>query len=373
MSDQQRADTSDESCLPLRRHATRPLRLGNLTIGGEAPITLQTMTKCDTRDVAATLSQLRSVAALGCDIVRLAVPDMEAANALAAIRRGVPDLPLIADIHFDYRLALAAVNAGFDGLRLNPGNIGHVDQIRAVVAAARPRRLPIRIGVNGGSLEKEILAQYGSATPAALVASALRHVALLEAEEYYEIKISVKASDALRTVAAYRLLAAATPYPLHIGVTEAGTFLAGTVRSCAALGTLLYEGIGDTIRISLTDTPEQEVRVGQELLRALDLRPPGSSVTSCPTCGRVQVDVITTARTLEAELERYYQAHPAAARPHVAVMGCIVNGPGEAREADIALAGGAGKFILFKKGQQVGVVPESAALTAVMQLVREFK
>jgi (E)-4-hydroxy-3-methylbut-2-enyl-diphosphate synthase len=354
------------------RDGTMPLKLGALSIGGGAPISVQTMTKTDTRDVETTVAQIQRVADLGCDIVRLAVPDAAAAEALAQIRRRVPQVPLIADIHFDYRLALAAVSAGVDGLRINPGNIGGVDRVRAVAQAARPRRLPIRIGVNGGSLEADLLRRHGSATAEALVESALRHVALLEAEAYQEIKISVKASDVPRTLAAYRLLAAQTRYPLHLGVTEAGTFLAGTVRSCAAMGALLLEGVGDTIRVSLTDTPEQEVRVGIELLRALGLREPGPSVTSCPTCGRTRVDVIGVARAVEDELERYYRAKPAARRPRVAVMGCVVNGPGEAKGADIAIAGGDGKFVLFRAGERVGIVAESEAVEAVLKLVREF-
>ncbi|MDD5705239.1 MAG: flavodoxin-dependent (E)-4-hydroxy-3-methylbut-2-enyl-diphosphate synthase [Kiritimatiellae bacterium] len=354
-----------------QREQTRQLSVGALRIGGGAPVSVQTMTKTDTRDVDATVAQIRRVMALGCDLVRLAVPDAEAAGALALIRRQV-ETPLVADIHFDYRLALAAVNAGVDGLRINPGNIGGVERIRAVVAAVRPRRLPIRIGVNSGSLEADILARHGAATPEALVESALRHVALLEGEDYREIKISVKASDVPRTLAAYRLLAQRTNYPLHLGVTEAGTFLAGTVRSSIALGALLLEGIGDTIRVSLTDTPEQEVRVGLELLRALGLRAPGPSVTSCPTCGRTRVDVAAIARAIEDALERHYREHPAVPRPHVAVMGCVVNGPGEARGADIAIAGGDGRFVLFHAGRQVGVVPEADAVEAVMQLVREF-
>ena len=354
------------------RDGTRPLRLGALAIGGGAPVSVQTMTKTDTRDVAATVAQIRRVTDLGCDIVRLAIPDAEAATALAAIRRQVPDVPLVADIHFDYRLALAAVEAGVDGLRINPGNIGGADRVRAVVQAARPRRLPIRIGVNGGSLERDLLERHGSATPEALVESALRHVALLEAEDYHEIKISVKASDVPRTLAAYRLLAARTRYPLHLGVTEAGTFLAGTVRSCTAMGALLLEGIGNTIRISLTDKPEQEVRVGLELLRATGLRAPGPSVTSCPTCGRTRVDVVSIARAVEDGLERHYRAHPAARRPHVAVMGCVVNGPGEARGADIAICGGDGNFVLFRDGRRVGLVREAEAVEAVLKLAREF-
>ena len=351
------------------RKPTRKITLGTLAIGADAPISVQTMTKTDTRDVAATVAQIRAVTELGCDLVRLAVPDAAAATALAEIRRQV-EVPLVADIHFDHRLALAAINAGVDGLRINPGNIGGVDHVRTVVEAARPRKIPIRIGVNGGSLEKEVLARHGSATPEALVESVLGHVALLEAVNYHEIKISVKASDVARTIAAYRLLAEQTHYPLHLGVTEAGTFLAGTVRSCAAMGVLLQEGIGDTIRVSLTADPCEEVRVGIELLRALGLRAPGASVTSCPTCGRTQVGVAAVAQEIERQLEAHYRANPAALRPHVAVMGCVVNGPGEARAADIALAGGKDVFVLYVHGKQTATIPQSEAVAHVVTLVK---
>lgn len=354
------------------RRQTRRITLGGIPIGNGAYISVQTMTKTDTCDVTATVAQIQAVAAAGCDIVRLAVPDGAAAVALGIIRKQV-NLPLVADIHFDYRLALAALDAGVDGLRINPGNIGGPAAVRAVVAAARVRRVPIRIGVNGGSLEKDILARYGSATAEALVESALRHVALLEAEDYREIKIAVKASNVFNTLAAYRLLADRTDYPLHLGLTEAGTFLAGTVRSCVTMGALLLEGIGDTLRVSLTDTPEREVRVAVEMLRALGLRAPGPSVTSCPTCGRTQVDVAGIALEVERRLEAFYLAHPAALRPHVAIMGCLVNGPGEARAADIAVAGGHGKFALYMRGKQVAVISDSDAVDRVLQMVAEWR
>jgi (E)-4-hydroxy-3-methylbut-2-enyl-diphosphate synthase len=353
------------------RKATRRIMLGRVAIGGGAPVSVQTMTKTDTRDVAATVAQIRAVAEAGADIVRLAIPDAAAADALREIRKQV-DTPLVADIHFDHRLALRAIEAGIDGLRINPGNIGGVEHVRAVVAAARPRRVPIRIGVNAGSLEKEILAKHGSATAEALVESALGHVAMLEAEDYREIKISVKASDVARTIAAYRLLSERTDYPLHLGVTEAGTFFGGTVRSCAALGALLDAGIGDTIRISLTADPREEVRVGVELLRAFAMRAPGAAVTSCPTCGRTQVDVARIAGEIEQRLEQYYQQHPTAPRPHVAVMGCVVNGPGEARAADIALAGGKGIFALYERGEYVANVPEAEAVARVIERVTSW-
>ena len=357
--------------MPVRR-PTRRIMLGRLAIGAEAPVSVQTMTKTDTRDVVATVAQIRAVVDLGCDIVRLAVPDAAAAAALAEIRKQV-DVPLVADIHFDYRLALAAIDAGVDGLRINPGNIGGAEHVRAVVAAARPRKIPIRIGVNAGSLEKTILEKHGSATPEALVESAMRHVAVLEAANYRESKISVKASDVARTIAAYRLLAEQTSYPLHLGVTEAGTFLAGTIRSCSAMGVLLQEGIGDTIRVSLTADPCEEVRVGIELLRAFGLREPGASVTSCPTCGRTQVDVACVAQEIERQLEAHYRASPAAPRPHVAVMGCVVNGPGEAREADIALAGGKENFVLYVHAQKVDTILQADAVARVVDLVKGWK
>ena len=355
-----------------RRHPTRQIRLGQLAVGGDAPISVQTMTKTDTRDVSATVAQIHELESVGVDVVRLAVVDEAAASALKAIREAV-HVPLVADIHFDHRLALRAVAGGADGLRLNPGNIGGAEHVREVVAAARERNVPIRIGVNAGSLERDLLARYGGATAEALVESALRHVAMLESFDYREIKISVKASDVARTVEAYRRLSARTEYPLHLGVTEAGTLLPGTVRSSVALGMLLAEGIGDTIRVSLTDAPAREVKVGLEILRCLGLRARGPSVISCPTCGRVEVDVVSVAQQVEMELERFYGNNSDAPRPVVAVMGCAVNGPGEAREADIAIAGGRGKFALYVGGRQVGTVPESAAVSAVLDAVTKWK
>lgn len=353
------------------RKITRQIQVGNVTVGGGAPVRVQTMTNAHPHDEAALLKQIHEAAELGCDIVRLTVPDRVAADVFKRVRKHTP-VPLVADIHFDYRLALAALDAGADGLRINPGNIGGVDRVKAVVSAARVRHVPIRIGVNGGSLEKDILVKHGSATPEALVESALRHIALLEAEDYREIKISVKASDVLRTLAAYRLLSSLTDYPLHLGVTEAGTFIPGTVRSCVALGALLLEGIGDTLRVSLTDTPAKEVRVGVELLRSIGLRAPGAAVTSCPTCGRTRVDVAGIATQVEARLEVFYREHPDAVRPHVAVMGCVVNGPGEAKGADIAVAGGDGEWVLFVRGEPVGKIPESEAIDRIVELVKKW-
>lgn len=354
------------------RTETRRIMLGNVAIGGGAPVSVQTMANAHPHDAEGLLRQIREAAELGCDIVRLTVPDREAAEVFRQVRASSP-LPLVADIHFDWRLALAALEAGADGLRLNPGNIGGAERVKAVVAAARGRKVPIRIGVNGGSLEQDILAKHGRATAEALVESALRHVALLEAEDYREIKVSVKASDVSRTLEAYRMLSERTPYPLHLGVTEAGTFIPGTVRSCVALGALLLDGIGDTIRVSLTDVPAKEVRVGVELLRSVGLRTAGAAVTSCPTCGRTRVDVARLAGEVEARLERFYREHPGAARPHVAVMGCVVNGPGEARDADIAVAGGDGRFVLYVRGERVRTLAEAEALEAIAALVEQWR
>ncbi|MEI7902846.1 MAG: flavodoxin-dependent (E)-4-hydroxy-3-methylbut-2-enyl-diphosphate synthase [bacterium] len=353
------------------RTKTRRITLGGVPIGGGAPVSVQTMTQANPHDADALTQQIAEAAELGCDIVRLTVPDQKAVEVFKQVHARSP-LPLVADIHFDYRLALAAIESGADGLRINPGNIGGAARVRAVVAAARVRNIPVRIGVNGGSLETDILAKHGAVTAEALVESALRHVALLEAEDYYEIKISVKASDVSRTLAAYRLLSEQTAYPLHLGVTEAGTFIPGTVRSCVALGVLLLDGIGDTIRVSLTDTLAKEVRVGVELLRAVGLRAPGAAVTSCPTCGRTRVDVAGLAARVEERLERHYREHPGAARPHVAVMGCMVNGPGEAQDADIAVAGGCGSFALYVRGERIKVVSEAEALEAIVGLVERW-
>ena len=355
----------------LHNQRTRRIKLGGVAIGGGARVSVQTMAATDTRDFKASARFAREAAEAGCDIVRFAVPDSEAGAALKRIKSEAPEVPLVADIHFDWRLALAALEAGVDGLRLNPGNIGGADRVRAVARAAKERGVPIRVGVNGGSLEADILAAHGGATPGALVESALRHTALLEAEDFRDIKISVKASDALRTIAAYRLLASRTDYPLHLGLTEAGTFLAGTVRSSVAMGVLLAEGIGDTIRVSLTDSPLKEVAVGLELLRCLGLRGGGVNVTSCPTCGRTQADVVAAATQVEAALGAFYRENPAfTARPHVAVMGCSVNGPGEARDADFALVGGKNEFALYEKGVCVSRHPAAEAIGALMGRIR---
>lgn len=341
-----------------RRTQTRALKVGNVPLGGGAPVSVQTMASVDPRDAAALLRQIESVAALGCDIFRLSVPDAEAARVLGEVRAKSP-LPLVADIHFDYRLALASIEAGADALRLNPGNIGSRDKVQSVARAAKEKGVPIRVGVNGGSLEKG----------ESLVSSALKHAKLLEDEGLRDIVISVKASDAMKTVEAYRELAEKTDCPLHLGVTEAGTLIPGTVRSASALAILLADGIGDTIRVSLTDKPEREVKVGLEILRALGLRAPGPAITSCPTCGRTKVDLFKVASEVEDALEKFRLAEPSRRLPRVAVMGCAVNGPGEAKGADVALCGGDGEFLIFVKGEAVGKTSEKDAVRKVMEYV----
>ena len=358
------------------RAQTRALRICNLPLGGGAPVSVQTMANVDPHDAAALTAQANACAALGCDIFRLTVPDIEAARVLGEVKKRVA-IPLVADIHFDYRCALAAIEAGTDALRLNPGNIGSRDRVQSVARAAKAKGIPIRIGVNLGSLEKDLDERVRDKTASvaeALCESALRHVKLLEDENFRDIVISVKASNVADTLAAYRLLAEKTDCPLHLGVTEAGTFLPGTVRSSVALGILLAEGIGDTIRVSLTDKPEREVRVGMEILRSLGMKPAGPAITSCPTCGRTQADVFGVAAEVELELEKLYRARQkegGAMRPfpHVAVMGCVVNGPGEAKGADVALCGGKGEFLLFVRGQLVGKVSEKDAVKEVLNHV----
>ena len=313
------------------RHRTKKIWVGNVPVGGDAPISVQSMTKTDTRDVAATVAQIHDLQEVGCEIVRSAVPDKQAAQSLGAIKRNI-DIPLVADIHFDYKLALTAIREGVDAIRFNPGNIGSEDRVKTLIDAAGEKNIPIRIGVNGGSLEKDLLKKYGSPTPEAMVESALRHVELLEKFGFTNMKISLKASDVLRTVAAYRLIAQKVDYPLHIGVTEAGTVNAGTVKSAVGLGILLSEGIGDTLRVSLTGSPLEEVRVGYEILKSLELRQRGPIITSCPTCGRCQVDLVSLANRVEQQLA--HLVYPL----HVAVMGCVVNGPGESKHANIGIS-----------------------------------
>lgn len=333
------------------RHFTKKIWIGNVPVGGDAPISVQSMTKTDTRDVAATVAQIHELQNAGCEIIRSAVPDMKAARSLGPIIRSI-DTPLVADIHFDHRLALQAIQEGVDAIRLNPGNIGSEDHVKALVDAAGGKNIPIRIGVNAGSLEKDLLEEYGSPTAEAMVTSAFRHVELLEKFGFSNIKISLKASDVPRTVEAYRLMAKQVDYPLHVGITEAGTVNAGTIKSAVGLGILLAEGIGDTIRVSLTGSPVEEVRVGYEILKSLGLRQRGPIITSCPTCGRTEVDLVSLANQVEQRLA--HLTYPL----HVAVMGCVVNGPGEAKEADIGIAAGKHSGLIFKQGEILGKFPE---------------
>jgi (E)-4-hydroxy-3-methylbut-2-enyl-diphosphate synthase len=347
----------------ITRRKTRRIHVGGVAIGGDAPVAVQSMTSTDTRDVAATVAQIERMEAMGCEIVRLAVPDMEAALALGKIKSSVR-IPLIADIHFDYTLALEAARQGIDGLRINPGNIGDRGRVEQVVREAHDRKLPIRIGVNAGSLEKDLLEKYGHPTPEAMVESALRHVRFLESLGFYEIKISLKASNVPATVAAYRLISREVDYPLHVGISEAGTLFSGTIKSAVGIGILLSEGIGDTIRISLAADPVEEVRVAYEILKSLGVRQRGVNVIACPTCGRVDIDVEKVA--LEVEQRLAHIREPL----NVSILGCIVNGIGEGLEADVGIAGGKGAGLLFRHGQVVGKVKEGEL---VETLVREVE
>ena len=332
---------------------------GGVAIGGGAPVTIQSMCNTHTEDAKATIAQIHALEEAGCEIVRVTVPNMEAAHALSEIKENI-SIPLVADIHFDYRLAVEAAARGADKIRINPGNIGGDDRVKAVVDACREHKVPIRIGVNGGSLEKELLAKYGRVTPEALVESALRHVRLLEKFDFTEICISVKSSDVPLNMAAYRLLHEKVDYPLHLGVTEAGTPTMGLLKSAIGIGSLLQRGIGDTLRVSLTADPAEEIRTGRDILSALGLRG-GVKLVSCPTCGRTRIDLIGLANKVEKALE-YVDKDIT-----VAVMGCVVNGPGEAREADLGVTGGKGEGLIFKKGQIIRKVPEAELLDALME------
>jgi len=349
----------------MQRRKTRPVYIGKVQVGGGAPVSVQSMTNTDTREAAATVAQINQLAEEGCEIVRMAVPDREAAAALPDILRGI-GVPLVADIHFDYRLALEALKAGVDGLRINPGNIGGRERVAAVVEAARERRVPIRIGVNAGSLEKDLLAKHGGVTAAAMVESALGHIRILEDLNHTAIKISLKASNIPLMLEAYRLLAGKVDYPFHIGVTEAGTLRSGAVKSAVGIGILLNEGLGDTIRVSLTGHPLHEVRVGYDILKALGLRRRGVEFISCPTCGRTQIDLIKIAEEVEEKLRRLDRSLK------VAVMGCAVNGPGEAREADVGIAGGKGEGLIFRKGEIIRKAPEDRLVEELLKEIEKL-
>lgn len=348
-----------------QRRQTRRIHVGNVPIGGDAPVAVQSMTNTDTRDVLKTVRQVEQLSDAGCEIVRLAVPDQTAAEAFGEIKRKVSP-PLIADIHFDHRLAIAALEAGADGLRINPGNIGGKKAIQKVIREAKARDVSIRIGINAGSLQKDLLEKHGHPTPSAMVESALEHIRLFEDLGFEQIKVSLKSSNVLATITAYELLSEKVDYPLHLGVTEAGTLIAGSVKSAIGIGILLFKGIGDTFRVSLSRDPIEEVRVAYEILRALDLRHRGPEIISCPTCGRCEIDLFTLVSRVEASLSGI------TASPKVAIMGCVVNGPGEAREADIGIAGGHGQGILFKKGERLRKVPEEQLVDVLIQEVKKM-
>ncbi len=343
----------------------KQIRVGGVPIGGGAPVTIQSMCTTPTSDVASTVAQILRLEAAGCQIIRVAVPDEEAARALGAIRREI-HIPLVADIHFDYRLALASIEAGCDAVRLNPGNIGSPDRVRSVVSACRERGVPIRIGVNGGSLEKPLLEKYGAVTPQALVESAWGHIRLLEELDFTEVCVSLKSSSVPLTMAAYRLMSEESPYPLHLGVTETGTPRMGILKSAVGIGGLLALGIGDTIRVSLSADPVEEVYAAKDILRAAGVRRDGPELISCPTCGRTRIDLIPLAQEVERRLEGMEKPIT------VAVMGCVVNGPGEARAADVGIAGGEGEGLLFRRGEVVKKVPQADLVDELFKLIEQI-
>jgi (E)-4-hydroxy-3-methylbut-2-enyl-diphosphate synthase len=350
---------------PIPRRKTRTITVGTVKIGWGAPVAVQSMCNTDTRDIPATLGQIKRLEEAGCELVRLAVPDEDAAKALGKIKKGAA-IPLIADIHFSHTLALEAVAQGVDGLRINPGNIGARDKIAEVVKVCKDRNIPIRIGVNAGSLEKHLLEKYGHPTPEAIVESAFGHIRILEDLYYREIKVSLKASDVLTTVEAYRLFSKQSDYPVHIGISEAGTIHSGTIKSSVGLGILLSEGIGDTMRVSLTADPAEEVRVAYEILKSLKIRQRGVNIISCPTCGRTEIDIIGLAEEVERRLGHVTEPIT------VAVMGCVVNGPGEAREADIGIAGGKGTGLLFKHGEIIRKFSEKDLADVLVEEVEKI-
>ncbi len=346
---------------------TKTVRIGNKTIGGGNPILIQSMCNTKTQDVEATVNQIKELEAAGCDIIRVAVPTMEAAKAIAEIKKQI-NIPLVADIHFDYRLAIAAIENGADKIRINPGNIGSVDRIKAVVEAAKAKNIPIRVGVNSGSLEKDLVEKYGGVTAEGLVESALDKVRIIEDLGYNNLVISIKSSDVMMCVKAHELIADKTDHPLHVGITEAGTLTAGNIKSACGLSLILSQGIGDTIRVSLTGAPIEEIKSAKLILRTLGLRKGGIEVVSCPTCGRTQIDLIGLANQVEAMVTEFDDLNI-----KVAVMGCVVNGPGEAKEADIGVAGGVGEGLLIKHGEIVRKLPEDQLLAALREELNNFR
>ena len=351
----------------MERRMTKEIRIGNRKIGGGNPILIQSMCNTKTEDAAATVAQILKLEQAGCDIIRVAVPTMEAAESLKAIKRQI-HIPLVADIHFDYKLAIAAIENGADKIRINPGNIGGTEKVKAVVDAAKERNIPIRIGVNSGSLEKPILQKYGKVTAEGIVESALDKVHMIEELGYDNLVISIKSSDVMMCIRAHELMAEQTKYPLHVGITESGTVYSGNIKSAVGLGVILYQGIGDTIRVSLTGDPVEEIRSAKLILQTLGLRQSGIKVVSCPTCGRTNIDLIGLANRVEQMVTKYDDLNLT-----VAVMGCVVNGPGEAREADLGIAGGNGEGLLIKKGEIVRKVPEEQLLSALEKELAEWK
>ncbi|MDY5212423.1 flavodoxin-dependent (E)-4-hydroxy-3-methylbut-2-enyl-diphosphate synthase [Intestinibacter sp.] len=349
-----------------KRKLTREVKVGDVKIGGNNPISVQSMTNTDTRDIEKTVAQIKRLEEAGCDIVRVAVVDMDAAKSISKIKEQI-NIPIIADIHFDYRLALEAIEQGIDGIRINPGNIGSIERVKAVVEKCKERDLKIRIGVNGGSLEKELLKKYGSPTPEALVESAMGHIKILEDLDFHNIVISLKSSNIYTAVEAYELMSQKVDYPLHIGITEAGGVRAGTIKSSIGIGSLLLKGIGDTMRISLTGDPVEEVKVGKDILRSLNLLNDKIKIVSCPTCGRCNINLIEIANEVEEKIQDLNKDIT------VAIMGCVVNGPGEAREADIGIAGGNGQGILFKKGEIVRKISEDKLVQELMKEIELFE
>ncbi len=349
----------------MKRTETETIQIGNLKMGGGNPIVIQSMCNTDTRDIAATVAQIHALEQAGCELVRVAVPDMQAAEAVGEIRKQI-HIPLVADIHFDYRLALKVMELGIDKVRINPGNIGEESRIQQVVEMAKQKNIPIRIGVNSGSLEKDLVEKYGGVTPKGLVESALRHVKILEKYDFHNIVVSIKASDVPFSIEAYRILAEHIPYPIHVGITEAGTLYSGTIKSAVGIGAILAMGIGDTLRVSLTGDPVEEIKAAKEILKSLGLRKFGIEMVSCPTCGRTQIDLISIANEVEKRCVTYQKDIK------VAVMGCVVNGPGEAKEADIGIAGGNGVGILFKKGELIRKVDENQLVEALMEEIEKM-
>ncbi|MCY6356633.1 flavodoxin-dependent (E)-4-hydroxy-3-methylbut-2-enyl-diphosphate synthase [Clostridium sp. ZS2-4] len=349
----------------MERRKTKKIKIGKIYIGGDSKISVQSMNNTDTRDVEATVKQIKELEKAGCDITRCAVPDMEAARALKEIVSSV-NIPVVADIHFDYRLALESIESGVAALRINPGNIGRIERVKIVANAAKERKIPIRIGVNSGSLEKELLKKYGKVCPEALVESALNHVHILENLNFEDIVISIKSSNVMHMIESYRIISSKVDYPLHVGVTEAGTLWRGTIKSSVGIGTLLSEGIGDTIRVSLTGNPVEEIKVGREILKSLGYIKEGMEIISCPTCGRTNINLIQLANEAEKRLAECNK------NLKVAIMGCVVNGPGEAREADIGIAGGIGEGLLFKKGKIIKKVKEDKLIDELINEINKM-